>query len=110
MLFTALAALASAYLLTGVRIDGFATAFTVALVLGLLNTFIKPILILLTLPVTIMTLGLFLLVINVLIIKWTAGIVPGFSVNGWWSALLFSFLVSIFSSVIEALIGDNIKK
>lgn len=110
LLITTLAALAVAYLLKGVHIDNFLTAFILSLVLAILNTFVKPILILLTLPITFLTFGLFLLVINVLMIKWTASIVDGFSVDGWWSALLFSLLLSIFTSVIESLVGDHIKK
>jgi putative membrane protein len=75
----------------------------VALVLALLNTFVKPVLVLLTIPVTIVTLGLFLLVINILIIKWTAGLVAGFSVNSWFSALLFSLIVSLVNFVFTSL-------
>lgn len=110
VLITALAALAVAYVINGVHIDGFVTAFIVAFVLGLLNTFVKPVLIILTLPITVLTFGLFLLVINVLIIKWTANLVEGFSVDGWWSAFLFSILLTIFAAIIESLVGDHIKK
>lgn len=110
VLITALAALAVAYILNGVHIDSFFTALVVAFVLALLNTFVKPILIILTLPITFLTFGLFLLVINVLMIKWTASLVDGFSVDGWWSALFFSILLSIFAAIIEGLVGDHIKK
>lgn len=102
---TALAVLFAAYILKGVEVDGTGTALLVALVLGLLNSFIKPILVILTIPITIVTLGLFLLVINVIIVKWAAGLVDGFTVNGWFSALLFSLVVSFVSSVIEGIIG-----
>src|SRR5882757_1751808 len=87
---TALAVLFAAYILKGVHVDGTGTALIVALVLGLLNSFIKPILIILTIPITIFTLGLFLLVINILIVKWAADLVDGFSVDGWFTALIFS--------------------
>jgi len=109
---TALAVLFAAYVLKGVSVDSTLTALLVALVLGLLNSFIKPILIILTIPITIVTLGLFLLVINIIIVKWVAEIVPGFVVSGWFTALLFSLLVSFVSSIIEAIIGtdDNRKK
>lgn len=110
LLITTFAAMAVAYVLKGVHIDSFLTAFVVSVVLALLNTFIKPILILLTLPFTVLTFGLFLLVINVLIIKWTASLVNGFNVDSWWHALLFSMLLSIFAAIIEALVGDHIKK
>jgi putative membrane protein len=82
---TALAVLFAAYILKGVDVDGTGTALIVALVLGLLNSFIKPILIVLTIPITIVTLGLFLLVINIIIVKWAAGLVDGFTVDGWFS-------------------------
>jgi putative membrane protein len=95
------------YILSGVHVNSTATAILVAVVLGLLNTFVKPILIILTIPFTILTLGLFLLVINVLIIKWTSELVPGFRVDGWWSALFFSIIVSLVSSFIEGLVRNN---
>ena len=110
LLFTAVAALIASYLLRGVRIDSFVTAMILSLVLALLNTFVKPILIILTLPITVFTLGLFLLVINIIIIKWAASIVDGFHVEGWFSALLFSLLLSLVTSLIERLVGDRIKK
>jgi len=110
LLITTLAALLASYLLSGVHINSIGTAFIVALVLAFLNNVIKPILIFLTLPITILTLGLFLIVINVLIIKWAADLVPGFSVDGWWSALLFSFLISIVTSLSAGLINSDKKE
>ena len=109
LLITTLAALFAAYLLSGVHINSIGTAFIVALVLAFLNNIIKPILIFLTLPITILTLGLFLIVINILIIKWAADLVPGFRVDGWWPALLFSLLVSLVTSFLERLAGNNEK-
>lgn len=102
---TAVAVLVAAYILKGVYVDSTLTALIVALVLGLLNSFVKPIFILLTIPITILTLGLFLLVINVIIVKIAADIVPGFDVNGWFPALLFGLVVSIVTSIIERIIG-----
>lgn len=101
---TAVAVLIASYVLSGVSVDSSLTAVFVAIVLGLLNSFIKPILIILTIPITIFTLGLFLLVINILIVKWASDIVPGFTVNGWFWALLFSLIVSFVTSVIEGFI------
>ncbi len=101
LLFNGISALVAAYFLKGVHLDGIATAMVVALVLALLNAFIKPILVILTIPITIITLGLFLIVINVLIIKWTASIVDGFSVDSWLWALLFGMVMSVFSSILE---------
>ena len=104
VLITAVAAYAAAWLLPGVAITDAKTAIIVALVLALLNTFIKPILIILTIPVTIITLGLFLLVINILIIKWTDSLVGGFTVDGWLSALLFSLIVSLVTWMLSGLV------
>jgi len=106
-LITSVAVLAAAFLLSGVHIDSTGTAIWVAVVLGLLNSFVKPILIVLTIPITIFTLGLFLLFINIIIIKWAADLVPGFSVDGWFSALLFSIIVSVVSSFLERLVERN---
>jgi putative membrane protein len=102
---TSLAVLLAAYLLKGVEVNSTLTALLVALVLGLLNTFVKPLLIFLTIPITIFTLGLFLLVINVLMILFVDDLIAGFSVSSWFTALIFSFIVSITASLIEKLIG-----
>jgi putative membrane protein len=110
LLVTACAAIIAAYFIPGVSIDNSVTAIILALVLALLNSFIKPILIILTIPLTILTLGLFLIVINILIIKWAADIVDGFKVDGWFSALLFSLLLSIATALIESLLGTNRKE
>jgi len=110
ILATAVAVLFAAYILKGVHIDSTLTAIFVAVVLGLLNTFVKPILILLTIPFTIFTLGLFLLVINIIIIELAAEIVPGFKVDSWLAALLFSIIVSLVASFIGALISSNESK
>jgi putative membrane protein len=77
------------YLMTGVTVDSFTTSLIVAIVLGLLNLIVKPVLILFTIPVTILTLGLFLLVINAIIILLCDNLVDGFSVNSFWTALFF---------------------
>ncbi len=102
---TAVAVLIAAYLLSGVTVIDSFTAIKVAFVLGILNSIIKPILIILTIPITVLTLGLFLLVINVFIIQLVTKIVSGFTVDGWWTALFFSFIVSFVTSIIESIIG-----
>ncbi len=102
---TSLAVLLSAYLLKGVEINNTLTALIVALALGLLNTFVKPLLVLLTIPITVLTLGLFLLVINILIVLFVDDLVTGFSVNSWLTALVFSLIVSFTASLIEGFIG-----
>ncbi len=104
-ILTAVAVLLASYILKGVSVDSTLTAMMVAVVLGLLNSFVKPILIVFTIPITIFTLGLFLLVINILIVYWASELVEGFKVNGWGSALLFSIIVSFTSSFLERLIN-----
>ncbi|MGB4598410.1 MAG: phage holin family protein [Trichlorobacter sp.] len=94
-LISALAVVVTAYLLPGVRLSGFVAALVTALVLGLINAFIKPVLSLLTLPLTIVTLGLFSLVLNALLILLAAKLVPGFQVNGFWWALAFSLVLAL---------------
>jgi putative membrane protein len=103
ILVTALAAYFAAWLLPGVTIANVQTTVIVALVLAILNAVVKPILIILTIPVTIVTLGLFLLVINIIIVKIADALIDGFAVEGWLSALLFSLIVSFVSSVLHAI-------
>jgi putative membrane protein len=91
----------------GVYIDNFITSLIVAIVLGLLNIFIKPVLVLLTLPVTIFTLGLFLLFINAAMILLCSKIVGGFRVDSIWTAMLFSIMLSILQSIMYRLAGDD---
>lgn len=94
-LISALAIIITAYLLPGVRLSGFFAALVTALVLGLINTFIKPVLLILTLPLNILTLGLLTLVINALLIMLTSALVPGFKVQGFFWALLFSLVLAV---------------
>ena len=98
IVISAVVAFGLSYVLSGVHINSFVTAFILAIVLGLLNIFVKPILIILTLPITIFTFGLFLFVINALIILLAAKFISGFRVDGFWWALLFSLLLSVLTS------------
>ncbi|MBS1731431.1 MAG: phage holin family protein [Bacteroidetes bacterium] len=107
ILISAVAAIIAAYFLNGVHIDNSVTAILLALVLSLLNSFVKPILIILTIPITILTLGLFLLVLNVLMIEWAAKLIPGFTVDSWWAALWFSLLLSFVNSLLLSLTGHK---
>ncbi|HSB94289.1 MAG TPA: phage holin family protein [Flavitalea sp.] len=100
IIVTSIIAFALAYILKGVHIATFWSAIILAIVLSLLNAFVKPFLVLLTLPITIFSLGLFLLVINALIILLADKLMDGFSVDGFWNALLFSLLLSILSSLL----------
>lgn len=100
--FTTIFVLILAYLLPGVSVTGgWQVALIVALVLGLLNIFIKPILVFLTLPATVITLGLFLFVINAVIIMLCDTLVSGFAVKNFWSALLFSIVLSFCQSLVS---------
>jgi putative membrane protein len=98
IVISAVVAFGLSYVLNGIHIDSFVTALILALVLALLNLIVKPILIILTLPITIVTLGLFLFVINALIILLAAKFISGFRVDGFWWALLFSLLLSALTS------------
>jgi len=107
LLVSALAAMLTAYLLPGVHLASFVTALILALVLAILNLLVKPILIILTLPVTIFTLGLFLLVINAIIILLATKLVSGFTVDSFWWALLFSIVMSVIAGLMHSLAGGN---
>lgn len=93
--------------LPGVRIDDYATALIVAIVLAFLNAIVKPILTLFTIPITIVTLGLFLLVINALIIILAGKLVSGFHVDGFLAALIFSMVLSLCTGILNMLFGVN---
>ena len=102
-LVSAFAILVTAYILPGVHISSFTSALVAAIVLGIINAFVKPILLILTLPINVLTLGLFTFVVNALIIILTADLVPGFKVDGFWWALLFSIVLSIINSFLHQL-------
>jgi len=107
LLLNAIAVVIIAKLLNGVQVESYTTAIIVAVVLSILNLFIKPILVILTLPITILTLGLFLLIVNALIILLADKLVDGFSVSSLWTAVLFSILLSIFQSVLQSLLKED---
>lgn len=105
ILLNAVAVFGSAYLLKGIQVKDFKYAIVVALVLTLLNTFVKPIMTFLTFPITIVTLGLFLLVINaaiILLASWLIG--DGFKVDGWWWAIAFSFVLALLNALLERIV------
>ena len=98
---TAIAMLLIGYLLPGViRVDGVMAALAAAFILGLINAFVRPLFVILTLPISIVTLGLFLLVINGMFLMLVDLIVPGFDVNGFWGAVAGSILISIVSGIL----------
>jgi putative membrane protein len=96
-----LAILITAYILPGVHISGIVTALVLAVVLGAINIFLRPILIFLTLPLTIVTLGIFILFINGLLVMLASYIVPGFTVDNFWWALLFGIILAIVNWVLQ---------
>lgn len=105
LLLTALAAFLAAKLTPGVNITSYWTAIILAIVLALLDVFVKPVLQFISIPVTVLTLGLFLLVINALIIMLASWIISSFQVSGFWSALLYSIIFSVISWVIGLIFG-----
>ncbi|MBG7629289.1 MAG: phage holin family protein [Bacteroidetes bacterium] len=107
ILLTALAVVILANVLSGIHVEDYTSAIFVAIVLGLLRVTVKPLLILFTLPVTVITLGLFLLVINAFIIMMAGSFVDGFIVDGFWWAVLFSLLLSFLQSIFFSLLKEN---
>jgi putative membrane protein len=102
-ILNALALLALPWLFRSIHVDGFTTALVAALVLGLVNTLIRPILILLTLPVTLLTLGLFIFVINGLLFWFVGSFVHGFRVDGFWAAVFGAIVYSVISWALASL-------
>ncbi|MGB4066344.1 MAG: hypothetical protein CVU31_10365 [Betaproteobacteria bacterium HGW-Betaproteobacteria-4] len=102
-IINALALLALPYVVPSVHVASFGTALIVALVLGLINAVLRPLLILLTLPVTLLTLGLFIFVINALLFQLAGNLVEGFNVGGFWPALFGSVVYSVISWALSAL-------
>lgn len=110
VLITAVNAFLLAYILPGISINQFVTAILVAFVLAILDAVVKPVLVILTLPATIFTLGLFLFVINACIILLDDYFIQGFKVDGFWYALLFSICLSIINSIVyKMVIKDDVK-
>lgn len=100
-LINTVAVLIVAYVLPGVQVVDIWTAFVVAVILGIANTIVKPVLVVLTLPITMLTLGLFVLVINAVLVLLVSSFVPGFTVTGFWVALLFSLVLSLVNGVLH---------
>jgi len=107
MLLTAIAVVVLAQFLPGIHVESYTTAIIVAVVLALLRIFVRPLLIFFTLPLTIVTLGLFLFVINAAIILLADKLIDGFYVDGFWYALLFSLLLSFFQSILYSFLKEK---
>lgn len=110
ILISAVSVLFTAWLLPGVQITDFVSALLVAVVLAFLNTVVKPILTILTIPITFFTLGFFLLVINAGMIILASKLIPEFHVNGFWWAVLFSLILSVVTSILNGFFGNNQKR
>jgi len=104
-ILNAVALLIVAYLLPGIQVASFGTALAAALVLGLVNTWIKPLLVLLTLPITLVTLGLFLLALNALLFWFVGTILKGFQVQGFWWAAAGTLVYSIVAGLLSRLLS-----
>lgn len=107
LLISGIIAYVLAKILSGVHISDIGTAIIFALVLACLNAIIKPILVFLTFPITVVTLGLFLFVINALIVLLADKLLDGIRVDGFWWALIFSIILSVFSSAVNAVFADK---
>ena len=104
---SAVAILITAYVLPGVHVEGPIAALVLAVILGAINIFLRPILVILTLPITIFSLGLFVLVINGLLVMLAAYIVPGFTVDNFWWAFLFGIVLAIVNAVLRMIENDK---
>ena len=107
ILLTAVAVIVLANVLPGISVDGYVSAIVVAVVIALLNMIVRPLLIFFTLPATIVTFGLFIFVINAIIILLADKLIDGFAVSGFFAALFFSILLSIFRSALFSLLKDD---
>ena len=97
----------AAYLINGIHVDGFLSAFFAAAILGVLNVFFRPILLILTLPINILTLGLFTFVINAVLLKMASGVISGFEVQGFWSAVWGALIISAVNWLLSSFITDR---
>ncbi|MBA4390651.1 MAG: hypothetical protein C0399_06920 [Syntrophus sp. (in: bacteria)] len=100
----------AAHLMPGVIINGFFSALWAALFLGVINVLVRPILIFITLPINIMTLGLFTFVINALMVLFASAVIKGFEIRGFWTAMLFSIVLSIINYFLNALLKPGYRK
>jgi putative membrane protein len=103
-LFSAVAVLITAQIVPGFRVDGFASALAAAVVIGIANVLIWPILIILTLPINILTLGLFTFVVNGAVLKIAAALISGFTIEGWWAAIFGAIILTVVRTVLHYLL------
>ncbi|MBW1781796.1 MAG: phage holin family protein [Deltaproteobacteria bacterium] len=106
LILTAAIVIAS-YLINGIEVSGFFSAFLAAAILGVLNAFFRPILLILTLPINILTLGLFTFVINAVLLKMASGVISGFQVHGFWSAVFGALVISLVNWLLSSFINEQ---
>jgi len=97
----------ASYLLDGIHISGFFSAFFAAAILGILNALFRPLLLILTLPINILTFGLFTFIINALMLKMASGVIPGFEVHGFWTAVFGALIISVVSWLLNSFVSDR---
>ena len=97
----------ASYLISGIEVTGFFSALFAAAILGVLNVFFRPILLILTLPINILTLGFFTFIINAVLLKMASGVISGFVVHGFWSAVFGGFIISVVSWLLNSFINDQ---
>ena len=110
ILLNGIAIIAAAYFVPGLALAGPGTALIAGLILGVVNVFVRPVLLVLTLPLTLVTLGLFIFVVNALCLGLTAALVPGFDIAGFWSMLFGALVVSVVSWILNGLLLDPIER
>jgi len=101
------AIMVASYLIRGIEVTGFFSALFAAAILGVLNVFFRPILLILTLPINILTLGFFTFIINAVLLKMASGVISGFVVHGFWSAVFGGFIISVGSWLLNSFINDQ---
>ena len=106
-LILTVAIIVASYLIQGIEVNGFFSAFFAAAILGVLNVFFRPILLILTLPINILTLGFFTFIINAVLLKMASGVISGFVVHGFWSAVFGGFIISVVSWLLNSFINDQ---
>ena len=106
-LISTISIIVTAYLIGGIHVTGFFSAFFAAAILGILNAFFRPVILILTLPINVLSLGLFTFVINALLLMMVSGVIAGFTVDGFWWALLGSLLISLVSWLLTSLINER---
>ena len=106
-LILTVAILLAAYWIDGIHVGGFHIAFFAAAILGILNALVRPVLIVLTLPINILTLGLFTFIINALLLKVTSALIPGFDIRGFWPAVFGALVISLVNWLLSTLVTDK---